>query len=235
VFKDFSTPIRPDNPVPYMNQKGLVERDLTKKEAYYVFQSYWATQPMAHIYGHSMPVRWGQEGEEKMVKVYSNCDEAELFVNGKSQGRKKRSSADFPAAGLRWNVAFPKGNNEVRVAAVKGKTTVHDTITFRYQTETWGKPAKMALQKTVATGNIVTLEVKLLDDKGIQCLDAADFVRFSLAGDGRLLDNLGTSSGARLVQLYNGRAIIRVDTAGKGGVSAVAVKCEGVPTVTLNL
>ena len=72
-FKDFSTPVRPDNPVPYMNQKGVVERDFTTKEAYYVFQSYWTTKPMVHIYGHSWPVRWGNEGEEKMVKVYSNC------------------------------------------------------------------------------------------------------------------------------------------------------------------
>lgn len=37
AFKDFSTPVRPENPIPYMNQKGVVERDLTPKEAYYVF------------------------------------------------------------------------------------------------------------------------------------------------------------------------------------------------------
>lgn len=234
VFKDFSTPIRPDNPVPYMNQKGLVERDLTKKEAYYVFQSYWATQPMVHIYGHSQPVRWGQEGEEKMVKVYSNCDEAELFVNGKSYGKKKRRSADFPAAGLRWNVAFAKGGNEVRVVAVKGKAVVEDQIAFQYQTESWGKPAKMTLEKKAVNGNMVTLEVKLLDDKGIPCLDAANWVRFSLAGDGRLIDNLGTSSGSRRVQLYNGRATIQVDT-GKGGVNVAAVKSDGLTTVTLDL
>lgn len=48
-FKDFSTPVRPENPVPYVNQKGVVERDFTKKEAYYVFQSYWASKPMVHI------------------------------------------------------------------------------------------------------------------------------------------------------------------------------------------
>lgn len=233
VFKDFSTPIRPDNPVPYMNQKGLVERDLTKKEAYYVFQSYWAAKPMVRIYGHSQPVRWGKEDEEKMVKVYSNCDEAELFVNGKSYGKKKRNSADFPAAGLRWNVMFHKGNNDVRVVAAKGKTTVEDKITFRYQTEQWSKPAKMTLEKIAAAGNTVTLEVKLFDANGIQCLDAANWVRFSLAGDGRLIDNLGTSSGARLVQLYNGRAIIRVDT--KNGVNTAAAKSDGIPTVMLHL
>ncbi|RZJ98937.1 MAG: glycoside hydrolase family 2 protein, partial [Flavobacterium sp.] len=93
-FKDFSTAIRPDNPVPYMNQKGVVERDLTRKEAFYVFQSYWTEKPMVHIYGHTWPVRWGDEGEEKMVKVYSNCNEAEIFLNGKSFGSKKRNSRD---------------------------------------------------------------------------------------------------------------------------------------------
>ena len=98
-FKDFSTPIRPENPVPYVNQKGVVERDFTKKEAFYIFQSYWTTTPMVHLYGHSWPVRWGEEGEEKMVKVYSNCDEAELFVNGKSYGIRKRDSQKLPCCG----------------------------------------------------------------------------------------------------------------------------------------
>ncbi len=37
---------------------------------------------MVHIYGHSWPIRWGGEGDQKMVKVYSNADEAELFLNG---------------------------------------------------------------------------------------------------------------------------------------------------------
>ncbi|HWY32020.1 MAG TPA: glycoside hydrolase family 2 TIM barrel-domain containing protein, partial [Candidatus Acidoferrum sp.] len=88
IFKDFATPLRPENPVPYVNQKGLVERDGTLKEGYYVFQSYWADQPMIHIFGHSWPVRWGKPDEEKMVKVFSNCREVELFVNGVSDGVK---------------------------------------------------------------------------------------------------------------------------------------------------
>ena len=102
---------------------------------------------MAHIYGHTWPVRWGSEGEEKMIKVYSNCAEAELFVDGKSYGVKKRNSQDFPAAGLRWNVPLGKGEHQVSVMARNGKTTVTDSIRFQYQTEKWTKPAKLLLEK----------------------------------------------------------------------------------------
>ena len=63
IFKDFSTPVRPDNPIPYVNQKGLVERDLTKKEGYYVFQSYWATKPM--VISMAIPGRCAGEMKEK--------------------------------------------------------------------------------------------------------------------------------------------------------------------------
>jgi beta-galactosidase len=232
-FKDFSTPVRPDNPVPYMNQKGVVERDLTKKESYYVFQSFWTSKPMAHIYGHSWPVRWGSEGEEKMIKVYSNCDEAELFVNGKSAGTKKRNSQDFPAAGLRWNVVLNKGNNDVKVIAKKDKVVVEDAISFQYQTEKWSKPAKLLIEKVKEENGIVTLEAKLLDDKNVQCLDAVNWIRFGLTGDGELIDNQGTSSGSNYVQLYNGRAIISVKI--NNGKSVVSAKVEGVQTAFINL
>lgn len=233
VFKDFSTPVRPDNPIPYMNQKGVVERDFTKKEAYYVFQSYWATKPMAHIYGHTMPIRWGNNGEEKMVKVYSNCDEAELFVNGKSVGIKKRNSQDFPAAGLRWNVAFNKGFNHVNVIAHKEKMMLSDSISFIYQTEEWGKPAKVIFEKMDEENGIATLQMKLLDDKNVQCMDAANWVRFGLAGDGKLMDNLGTSTGSRYVQMCNGIAIIKIKT--NGGKSAVSAKVDTMKTVFITL
>jgi beta-galactosidase len=245
IFRDFSTPSRPDNPVPYVNQKGLMERDGTKKEGYYVFQSYWTTKPMVHIYGHSWPVRWGDEGEQKMVKVYSNCDEAELFLNGKSYGVKKRNSQDFPAAGLRWNVVLNKGENKVVVKARTGKVNsklgnspklgveVKDSITFQYQTEKWGKPSKLLIEKINEGNGIATIQAKLLDDKNVQCLDAINWIRFGLTGDGELIDDLGTSSGSRYVQLYNGRAIIRVKT--KNGKSVISAAVNTVPRAFLNL
>ncbi|MEJ5962330.1 glycoside hydrolase family 2 TIM barrel-domain containing protein [Pedobacter immunditicola] len=232
-FKDFSTPVRPENPVPYMNQKGVVERDFTPKESFYVFQSYWTEKPMVRIYGHSWPVRWGEEGEEKMVKVYSNGTEAELFLNGKSYGTKKRNSQDYPAAGLRWNLQFLKGENTIKVVAKKGKVTVTDDIKFNYQTEKWEKPAAITITKLAQDGDIATVEVKLLDQRKVQCLDAANWINFTLSGDGKLMENLGTSSGSSKVQAYNGRAIIKVKL--NGGKSVVAATSPGMTTEFISL
>ncbi|MBC8084293.1 MAG: DUF4982 domain-containing protein, partial [Hymenobacter sp.] len=232
-FKDFSTPVRPDNPVPYMNQKGVVERDFTPKEAYYVFQSYWTAQPMAHIYGHSWPVRWGDDGEQKLVKVYSNCAQAELFVNGQSQGVRQRNSQVFPAAGLHWNVVFRPGPNEVRVRARQGQQTVEDRINFRYQTDKWDKPTRLTLAKIADADGLITVEAQLFDAKGVPCLDAANWLSFSLAGAGKLLDDLGTSSGSRKVQAYNGRATIRLRA--QPGKTAIAVESPGLDAVLLAL
>lgn len=232
-FKDFSTPVRPENPVPYVNQKGVVERDFTPKESYYVFQSYWTTEPMVHIYGHSWPVRWGNKGDRKEILVYSNCEAVELFVNGVSQGIKKRDSQDYPAAGLRWNCVYEEGKNEIRAVAVKGKTKVTDEIVQEYQTAKWGKEAVASLSVVSREGDTVLLEVQLLDKEGVRCLDSKKYIEFEIAGDGSLIQNQGTSTGSRKVQAYNGRACIKVNL--NKGKSMVAVKAEGIPTAFMEL
>ena len=218
TFKDFSTPLRPDNPIPYVNQKGVVERDGTPKESYYVFQSYWARQPMLHIYGHTWQVRWGGEGEAKEVLVYSNCPEVELFVNGVSQGVRKRDSQDFPAAGLHWNVRLNKGENIVR--AVAGG--LEDEVVWQYQTEKWGRPSalKLSVVENDSTSSTALVIAELVDDRGLRCLDSRDWIEFGFVGDGRLIDNQGTSTGSRRIQAYNGVAMIRVERRGRSVVSA---------------
>jgi beta-galactosidase len=230
IFKDFTTPLRVENPVPRINQKGLVERDMTKKEAYFIFQSYWTETPMAHIYGHTWPIRWGAEGEQKMVKVYSNCDTAELFVNGKSTGVKHRNSQDFPAAGLRWMTPFLAGQNTLRVVATKNGKTVTDEIAFLYQTQTWGAPAEIKLTEK-SRGQIdgketVTVEAKVYDAKGVLCLDSRKRLRFTIAGAGTLTDNRGTTKASRVVEMYNGRAEITLIR--NGGESMVGVTVAGI-------
>ncbi len=232
IFKDFASPLRGENGIPYVNQKGVVERDLKRKESYYVFQSYWSDKPMAHIYGHSWPIRWGRQGQLRKVHVYSNCDYAELFLNGVSQGTKERDSQNFPAAGLRWDVAFAPGSNHLRVEARKGNTTITDEISLTYQSEPWGKPATLRVFEKERDGNRITVEVKLFDAQGVLCLDARDFVRFSLAGTGRLIDNLGTTRGSRERQLANGRAEISLHATGACTVEAAA---EGLPAAALKV
>jgi len=237
IFKDFTTPLRVENPVPRINQKGLIQRDMTKKESFYVFQSYWSEEPMVHLYGHTWPVRWGDASEQKMVKVYSNCETAELFVNGISAGVKKRDSQDFPAAGLRWMTPFVAGKNKLHVVAKKGAATVTDEIEFEYQTDKWGAPAELRLKEkargTKDGKETVTIEAKLYDTKGVLCLDAKTPVRFSVAGRGTLIDNLGTPQGSRLVQMYNGRAEITLYR--NAGQSATNVTAEGLPTAIYSI
>jgi beta-galactosidase len=237
IFKDFASPLRGDNDIPHINQKGVVERDLTKKESYFVFQSYWTEKPMAHIYGHSWPVRWGNAGEKRSVRVYSNCDHAELFLNGKSLGTKQRDSQNFPSAGLRWDVAFASGPNHLRAVATKGDATVTDEIELSYQTQAWGKPAALRIAEKTRKNDTSTVEVKLYDANGVQCLDARNVVRFHLSGAGKLMDDMGTSRGSRELQMYNGRAeilVARKSARGKGACS-VGVASKGLPAVSLNL
>jgi beta-galactosidase len=232
VFKDFASPLRGDNGIPRVNQKGVVERDLTKKESYFVFQSYWADKPMVHIYGHSWPVRWGKAGEKRPVHVYSNCDRAELFLNGKSLGAMRRDSQNFPAAGLRWEVQFAGGPNRLRAIAYKGEATVTDEIELHYQTEQWDHPAVLRLSQKRRPDDIVTVEAKLFDKKGVLCLNASQMVRFSLTGAGTLIDNLGTTNASREVQLSNGRAeisLVRI------GPCTIRAEQKGMPDASLSL
>ena len=187
---------------------------------------------MAHIYGHTWPVRWGKEGELRDVHVYSNCDHAELFLNGKSLGTKQRDSQNFPAAGLRWDVSFSAGPNHLQVVAHKDQTQVTDEINLTYQTTPWGKPSELRLTEKQRTKDTITATVHLYDSNGVLCLDSRTPVRFSLAGAGKLIDNLGTTRGSRELQLYNGRAEISLVLK---GACTLGVASEGLPTAFLNL
>ena len=228
TFKDFSTPLRPNNPIPYVNQKGVVERDLTPKESYYVFQSYWSHKPMIHIYGHTWPVRWGKSGEKKEVLVYSNCTEVELFVNGESQGKKSRNSQDFPAAGFHWQVIYKEGINQIEAVGLNKKNRFTDKISQEYQTATWGKEAQIEVTYTsMEKSDTIMVEAQLKDRNGIRCLDSQKVIEFSLIGDGKLIQNQGTSSGSSRLQSANGKAHIKAFIKGK---CIILAKSDSLPT-----
>jgi beta-galactosidase len=226
-FKDFATPLRPDNPIPYVNQKGIVQRDLSKKEAYYVFQSYWTEKPMVRIFGHSWTTRWTEKDALSQVKVFSNCPEVELFVNGVSQGMKKRNSQDFPAAGLRWDVKFNEGGNTLKAVATKNGLQIADQIAINFQTQAWEKPAQIVFDEIENHNDTSTVRVSVLDSKGVLCLDAKQYAEFGVTGAGKLIDDLGIVGSSRKIQLQNGRASIRIKLNSSTSVASATVEEVG--------
>ncbi len=67
---------------------GIVDLAGFPKDRYYLYQSEWTKKPMVHVLPHW---NWaGREGQKIPVMVYTNAEEVELFLNGKSLGRKKR-------------------------------------------------------------------------------------------------------------------------------------------------
>jgi len=112
----------------------------------------------------------------------------------------------------------------LRAVARKGGATISDEISFIYQTEKWDKPATLKLAEVSRSNGKVLVEAKMLDAKGVQCLDARNRVRFSVAGDGELSDNLRTSTGSRVMEMYNGRAEISLCLK---GVADVGITSDG--------
>ncbi|MBT3278507.1 MAG: DUF4982 domain-containing protein [Phycisphaerales bacterium] len=114
---------------------GIIDLCGFPKDHYYYYQSQWATAPMVHLLPHWT---WPELklGTVIPVVAYSNCDETELFLNGKSLGRKKTGEPFAP----KWDVPYTPGTLEA--VGYKG-----------------GKEA--ARTKRVTAGPATTLEVKL--------------------------------------------------------------------------
>jgi beta-galactosidase len=167
------------------------------------------------------------------VKVYSNCPKVELFVNGTSAGIRKRDIQDFPAAGLRWEILFRDGTNTIRAVATRGNETISEEVSFIYQVTLPGVPAHLTLRIIEHAANQAVLEATLLDAANILCIEARHTIRFTVAGAGCLIDNQGTSTGSRVVQLYNGRAQIAVMR--NAGPITVSVNTDGVVPASCTL
>jgi beta-galactosidase len=211
AFKDFGTPLRPENPVPYVNQKGLVDRAGRPKDAYHLFCCYQTDQPVCYLESPTWPVRAGEPGDRQRVRVYSNCAQVELFLNGQSQGVKDRAPDLFPAAGLVWWVPLQEGENTLRaVGTVPGAPPVEHTIRQTFVPDPPGTPERFIYHsepdRTPDGDPAVRVTVQLCDGAGRLVIDDRRVVGFALGGGGRLWVNRGTPDGCRTVQLANGRA-----------------------------
>ncbi|MFZ4105950.1 glycoside hydrolase family 2 protein [Flavobacterium sp.] len=210
-FKDFATPLRPEDDIPYINQKGLVDRNGNPKDAYYVFKSYWSEKPFTYIESHTWTERQGPKDTPRIINVFSNCPKVEFFQNGVSLGIKTRDITAYPACGLTWEVKFAEGkNNFVAVGINKDGTKVSDTIDVNYRFTKNGAAdgLKLAAEK-LKNGNFLVTAIAV-DKNNLRCLDYEDRVYFQCLSGGQTLKNQGTPTGSESIKMANGRAAIEV-------------------------
>lgn len=112
---------------------GAIDLFLQKKDAFYQNQSHWLETPVIHILPH-----WthpGMEGRIIDVWCYTNCEEAELFLNGRSLGRK-RCEKYTPVI---WQVMYEPGT-------IEAKGYDNNAVTAEKSFTTCGEPVKLALK-----------------------------------------------------------------------------------------
>ncbi len=217
AFKDFGTPLRPENAIPYVNQKGLLDRNGKPKDAYYVFKSYWSDDPFTYIESHSWTERSGPKDKKRNVCIFSNCTEVEFFANGESHGTKERIVGEFPASGLNWDIQFREGKNTlIATGSHKDGTVVGDTLDVYYTYTQASSADHIKLScKSLNNGNLL-IEAKMYDKEGHRVLDYEKPLYFSQDGAGELVINYGTPTRSQIIEMANGYAAIELKKAEKG-------------------
>ncbi len=210
AFRDFGTPLRPENAIPYVNQKGLLDREGTHKDAYYVFKSYWNdNDKFCYIQSHTWLERSGPKGQSKTVRVYSNCPEVELVFNNKKMGIKKKDITKFPASGLVWDVKFNEGKNVIIANGFnEDKKITSDTVIVNYSFVKNEKPVRLKLSsERLRNGNYLITAIAT-DKNGHRCTDYNERVYFSVEGKGKLIENYGVPGKSSIIEMANGKASI---------------------------
>ncbi|MGE9293731.1 MAG: DUF4982 domain-containing protein, partial [Puniceicoccales bacterium] len=190
---------------------GIFDLAGFKKDRFYLYQSRWRPDfPMAHILPHwNWPERVGQVTP---VHVYTSGDEAELFLNGRSLGRKHRGKGQYR---FRWDeVVYEPG--ELRVVTWKnGEPWATQTV------ESTGHPVKLSLSSDRAKmlddgGDLAFVTVSVLDAKDRPIPRANHAVQFAIEGPGEIVavDNGDPTSHAPFQsnegKLFNGLCLVIV-------------------------
>lgn len=203
---------------------GIVDLAGFPKDRFYLYQARWRPDlPLAHILPHW---NWPERvGEVTPVHVYTSGDEAELFLNGESQGRRKKGQYQYR---LRWDdVRYQPG--ELRVVAYKnGQEWAQETV------KTTGAPAKIALEadrsRITADGSDLSfVTVRIADAAGQTVPRTKNAISFSITGpaeivatdNGNAIDLTPFKSPQR--NAYNGLALVIV-RAKKGQSGSITLR-----------
>ena len=148
------------------------------KNIYYYYQSWWTDKDVLHISPHW---NWrGKEGTPIDVWVNTNADNVELFLNGKSLGKKNMPRNSH----LQWSVNYEQGILKA-IAYKKGKL-------LTAQVQTTGQPVEVVVTpyKTtiLADGrDAVVVNISVIDKQGLEVPDADNLIKFSIEGAGKII------------------------------------------------
>jgi beta-galactosidase len=161
---------------------GIIDLAGFKKDRFYLYQSYWRPEfPMAHILPHWT---WPDHiGQVTPVHVYTSGDEAELFLNGRSLGRKKKAQFEYR---LRWDdVLYEPG--ELRVVAYKGgeKWATDSIKTAGPATKLLLRPDRSTIANDGKDLSFVTLTVA--DREGQMVPRSMNLIHFDISGPGEIV------------------------------------------------
>ncbi|MBQ7656619.1 MAG: DUF4982 domain-containing protein, partial [Clostridia bacterium] len=225
-------------PTPYQTRCcyfGQTDTACFPKDAYYFYQALWTDTPMIHI-----GISWDwNEGQLIDVPVMTNGKEAELFLNGKSLGRKKVNLRDAEGSLPIWTVPYEPGELKAVVydasGAVLGEAVRHS----------FGEAKKIVLsaEKTAlkaCSGDIAFITVQALDENGWPVENAVNRIHAEVTGAGVLLgmDN-GDSTDRDGYQvtsrrLFSGKLLLMVGV-NEAGETRVKVTGQGLEAAELTL
>ena len=154
---------------------GIIDLAGFPKDRYWIYQARWRPElPMVHILPHwTWP---GREGEVTPVHVYTSGDEAELFVNGKSMGRKVKEGYRIV-----WDdVVYKPGS--LKVVAYKD-----GAVWAEAQVSTAGKASQTTLEVDYAGADLTYVTAGILDKAGVPVPDADNLLTFKVKGPGELV------------------------------------------------
>lgn len=160
-------------------QKGLIDQCGFPKDIFFYLKSWWGNEPVVHIMPHW---NWkGDEGQEKLITIYSNCDEVELFLNKKSQGKQKMEINGH----LEWKVKYEPGTLQAK-GFINGKETISD----RVETSSEANNIQLLPDRITIKADkqdISVISVKICDAKNRFVPLANNEIEFSIEGPGRII------------------------------------------------
>lgn len=210
-----------------------------KDEAYYL-KSWWTDQPTLHILPH-----WnlqGHEGETISVWAYSNCDEVELKVNGKSLGKKQ-----MPKNGhLEWDAVYQPGKVEA-IGYKNGKKILTETVETTGAAAVIATSADRSVIKADGT-DVSVVTVCLKDKKGRVVPTACNQLTLHVDGNARILGTGNGDSAFRIAErptdaegrdftipAFNGYAQVLIQSTHDAGAATLSVSADGMKTAQLRL